>query len=165
VNKNSHISFFRFIRNLFFTDIYSYKVIQKIWIYHPWYYKICNEQHSRKKTVRTRCGKIWSEKSVWSIRIWIRSDLFFFKSQIDSTRSEPNLTRDQMTFNPIKIYQKTKKTQHINWSNSSRPQSDLTRSDFFQKIKLISPTRPEPESNLTRPITTSSHYYNISDNT
>jgi hypothetical protein len=52
-----------------------------------------------------------------------------------------------MTFNPIKIYQKSEKTQHV-----TRSEPDPTRPDFFQKVKL---TRPKPKSNLTRPIATS----------
>jgi hypothetical protein len=42
----------------------------------------------------------------------------FFK-KIKLTRSDPNstrpdLTRDQVAFNPIEIYQRSEKTQHIN---------------------------------------------------
>jgi hypothetical protein len=50
-----------------------------------------------------------------------------------------------MTFNPIEIYQRSKKTQHVKLPDPSRP-------DFFRKIKL---NRPEPEPNPTRPIATS----------
>jgi hypothetical protein len=43
-----------------------------------------------------------------------------------------------MIFNQIEIYQRSKKTQHVNWPDPAQP-------DFFQKIKLIRPVRSEPE--------------------
>jgi hypothetical protein len=84
--------------------------------------------------------------------------IFFFKVKL--IWSEPNLTRfnlnptwpdsiqDQMTFNPIKIYQKSEKTQYINWP-------DPIRLNFFQKIRLSWLTWPESEPDLICPIATS----------
>jgi hypothetical protein len=34
--------------------------------------------------------------------------------QTRPTRPDPNPTRDQMAFNPIEIYQRSEKTQHVN---------------------------------------------------
>jgi hypothetical protein len=86
--------------------------------------------------------------------------IYFFKkikliwSEPNLTRSDPNptwpdSTRDQMTFNPIKIYQKYEKTQYINWPDPIRP-------NFFQKIRLSRVTRPESEPDLICLIATSS---------
>jgi hypothetical protein len=46
-------------------------------------------------------------------------DLISFKSQTDPTQPEPDptrldSTRNQMTYNPIEIYQRSKKTQYVN---------------------------------------------------
>jgi hypothetical protein len=48
-----------------------------------------------------------------------KSDPIQFFKKVKLTRPDPNSTRldptrDQMTFNPIKIYQRFEKTQHIN---------------------------------------------------
>jgi hypothetical protein len=40
---------------------------------------------------------------------------FLKKSNLsDLTRTRPDPTRDQMTLNPIEIYQRSEKTQHVN---------------------------------------------------
>jgi hypothetical protein len=41
-----------------------------------------------------------------------RPDPIFYESQTDPTRPDP--TQDQMAFNPIEIYQRSEKTQHVN---------------------------------------------------
>jgi hypothetical protein len=94
-----------------------------------------------------------------------RSDFLGIFKKVKLTRPDPNPTwsdppRDQMTFNPIKIYQRSEKTQYVNWPDPTWPWPDSARPDFFQKVKLTRSARPEPKSDPTRPITTSnlSHY-------
>jgi hypothetical protein len=63
----------------------------------------------------------------------------FFK-KVKLTRPEP--TRDQMTFNPIEIYQRSEKTQHINWPDPADPISSR---------KSNWPDSSDPNPNPTRP--------------
>jgi hypothetical protein len=77
------------------------------------------------------------------------SDLIWFFKKIKLIWSYPNSTwpdpiRDQMTFNPIEIYQRSKKNTIC---KLTRPWFDPTRPDFFQKVKL---KLAQPESGPTR---------------
>jgi hypothetical protein len=94
----------------------------------------------------------------------LEPDLIWFFRKVKLTRPDPNPTwpdpiRDQMTFNSIKIYQRSEKTQYINWPDPIRPWPNPVRPDFFQKIKLTRPVRPEPEPDQTRPIATSENKF------
>jgi hypothetical protein len=72
----------------------------------------------------------------------IRS-IFLRKSNwSDPIRTRPDPIRDQMAFNPIEIYQRSEKTQHINWPDP----------DPISSKKSNWPDPSDPNPNLTRPV-------------
>jgi hypothetical protein len=79
------------------------------------------------------------------------SDLTWFFKKVKLIRiwSEPDPTRDQMIFNPIKIYQRSEKTQHISWPDPIwfllKGQTDPTR-------PIRTRTRPDRLPPLNKPI-------------
>jgi hypothetical protein len=59
----------------------------------------------------------------------------------DPFRTWPDPTRDQMTFNPIEIYQRSKKIQHVNWPGPTRflPESQTDPTRLIATSKNYSP--------------------------
>jgi hypothetical protein len=72
--------------------------------------------------------------------------IWFFKKvkliRFDPNPTRPDPTRDQMVFNPIKIYQRSKKTQHINWPDPIRPDPISFRKSNWPDPSDLNPTRP-----------------------
>jgi hypothetical protein len=91
--------------------------------------EVAKSDPTRKtRLTRSDLNPIWSDflrKSKWS----------------DSIRTRPDPTRDQMTFNPIEIYQRSEKTQHINWPDLIRPWPDPISS---KKSNWPDPSDPNP---------------------
>jgi hypothetical protein len=91
---------------------------------------------SELEVAESDLNPIWSiflRKSNWPDPI---------RTRPDPTRPDP--IRDQMIFNPIKIYQRSEKTQHINWP-------DPIRSNLISSKKSNWPDPSNPNPNLIRP--------------
>jgi hypothetical protein len=79
----------------------------------------------------------------------------FFKKvkliRLDPNLTRPDPTRDQIAFNPIEIYQRSEKTQHINWPDPvpTRPDPNPTRSDSIPSKKSNWPDPSDPNPTRT----------------
>jgi hypothetical protein len=93
--------------------------------------------------IHFRAGRIRSDLRSLSDLFGLEYNLIWFFKKIKLIRSDPNPTWDQITFNPIKIYQKSEKTQYINWSDPDPIWPDLISS------RRLNWSDPNP--NPTRP--------------